>query len=146
MPLKLSIAMSRKVGEANYGSRGATVGLEMEVDSSLVDQPPQLHERIADLFRLATESVNRELAAGGAMEASHAATNGAAGGYELPVRPATANQIRAIHAIANRLNLDVTAELRSRFGVYRADDLTLYEASKLIDALGSATNGAAGQM
>ena len=32
MPLKLSIASSRKVGEPNYGSRGATVGLEMEVD------------------------------------------------------------------------------------------------------------------
>ena len=61
MPLKLNIAMSRKIGEPNYGSRGATVGLEMEVDSSLVDQPRQLHERIARLFRLAKQSVDREL-------------------------------------------------------------------------------------
>ena len=63
MPLKLNIAMSRKVGERNYGSRGATVGLEMEVDSSLVDQPRELHQRIARLFRLAKASVDRELAA-----------------------------------------------------------------------------------
>src|SRR4051812_21657269 len=54
MPWKLNIAMSRRVGERNYGSRGATVGQEMEVDSSLVDQPPELHRRIARLFRLAT--------------------------------------------------------------------------------------------
>lgn len=42
MPLKLNIALSRKIGDRNYGSRGATVGLEMEVDSSLLDQPRAL--------------------------------------------------------------------------------------------------------
>ena len=44
---------------------GATVGMEMEVDSSLVDQPRELHQRINRLFRLAKASVDRELAARG---------------------------------------------------------------------------------
>jgi hypothetical protein len=143
MPLKLSIAMSRKVGEPNYGSRGATVGLEMELDTRLVDQPLELHERIAGLFRLATESVDRELIGHGAEGSQHTGSNGATTGHEHQVRPATANQIRAIHAIANRQNLDLTAELRSWFGVYRADYLTLEQASVLIDAIKPLANGTA---
>ena len=62
MPLKLSIGLSRKAGEANYGSRGATVGLEMEVDANLVHQPRRLEKRIAYMFQLARQSVDRELA------------------------------------------------------------------------------------
>jgi hypothetical protein len=135
MPLKLNIAMSRKVGERNYGSRGATVGLEMEVDSSLVDQPRELHQRIARLFRLAKASVDRELAA------QTGASNGATAA--LRQRRATENQVRAIHAIAKRLELDVSEEVRTRFGVCRPDDLSLEQASALIDAIKSSTNGAA---
>ena len=61
MPLKLNVGLSRKVGEANYGSRGATVNLEIELESSLVSQPDQLHDRIRQLFRLAKSSVDDEL-------------------------------------------------------------------------------------
>jgi hypothetical protein len=136
MPLKLNIAMSRKVGERNYGSRGATVGLELEVDSSLVDQPRELHTRIARLFRLAKASVDRELAA--QMDASNRATAAAP-----HTRSATSNQVRAIHAIAQRQKLDLSEEVKTRFGVRRPDDLSLEQASQLIDALKPSANGAA---
>ena len=135
MPLKLNIAMSRKVGEANYGSRGATVGLEMEVDSSLVDQPQQLHERIDGLFRLAQAAVDRELANGFPSQGDAAPANGGEVGSAPSFRFATPAQVRAIHAIANRRQLDLTQELRSRFGVYRAVNLSLEQASELIDAI-----------
>jgi hypothetical protein len=135
MPLKLNIAMSRKVGERNYGSRGATVGLEMEVDSSLVDQPRELHQRIARLFRMAKASVDRELAV--QMDASNRAA------VDAPhPRRATANQVRAIHAIAQRQELDLGEEVKTRFGVGRPDDLSLEQASELIDAIKPSTNGA----
>jgi hypothetical protein len=127
MPLKLNIATSRKIGVPNYGSRGATVGLEIEVDSNLVEHPQQLHERIARLFRLARESVDREL------NGQAANQNGSAG--QPADRPATTAQIRALHAIASRQNLDLVEELRKRFGLYRADGLTLEQASQLIDAI-----------
>ena len=93
MPLKLSIASSRKVGEPNYGSRGATVGLEMEVDSSLVDNPRQLHERVRTLFRLAKQSVDVELR-------SPPLACKQLDDSEPICRSATDRQIRAIQAIA----------------------------------------------
>ena len=42
MPLKLNVGLNRKVGEQNYGSRGASVNVEMELESSLVGEPSRL--------------------------------------------------------------------------------------------------------
>ncbi len=136
MPLRLNIASSRKIGEPNYGSRGATVGLEMEVDSSLVDNPRQLHERIRRLFRLAKQSVDQEL--GSPPQARKLLDD-----PESIIRPATGRQIRAIQAIAGRRNLDLTEELQGRFGIERPEDLSLNEASQLIDAIKLSANGVA---
>src|SRR6476659_2972946 len=130
MPLKLSIASSRKVGEPSFGSRGATVGLEMEVDSSLVDHPRQLHEKIRRLFRLAKQSVDLEL---GSQPPARAHLDDS----EIICRSATDRQIRAIQAIARRKNLDLTEVLRGRFGIERPADLSVDEASQLIDAIKS---------
>lgn len=123
MPLKLAVSTSRKVGEPNFGSRGATVGLEMEVDTSLADQPRQLHERIRRLFRLAKQSVDQEL--GCAAESASQTTP------EL-TRPATQRQLRAIQAIASRRSINIADELQRQFGVGRLEDLSLRDASRLI--------------
>jgi hypothetical protein len=136
MPLKLNVAISRKIGQANYGSRGATVGLEMEVDSGLVDEPRQFHERIARLFQLAAESVNRELGD----RAPHPGDNG----KRPEPRAATPAQIRAIHAIARRRNLDLLAALSGGFGVNRPEQLSLEEASQLIEDIARPHNGVPG--
>jgi len=134
MPLKLSIASSRKVGEPNYGSRGATVGLEMEVDSSLLDHPRELHEKIRRLFRLIKQSIDLEL--GSPRSAESRLSDG-----EAKTRPATHRQVRAIQAIAGSRSLDLTEELRGRFGVERPEDLSLDAASQLIDAIKPSVNG-----
>jgi hypothetical protein len=136
MPLKLNIAMSRKVGQPNYGSRGATVGLEMEVDSSLANEPQQLHERITRMFQLAKQSIDAELGSRSA-NGQHASPADSTSG----TRMATANQIRAIHAIANRENVDVVEKMRGRFHIERLEDLSLEQASQLIDAIQPSTNG-----
>jgi len=48
--LKLNVGFTKKVGEANYGSRGAAVNLELEFDSSLVGDAERLRERIKQLI------------------------------------------------------------------------------------------------
>lgn len=59
--LKLNIGFSRKMGEANYGSRGASVNLEIEVESGLVREPDTLQAKIDYMFNLAKSSVDAQL-------------------------------------------------------------------------------------
>ena len=59
--IKLNAGFSRKVGEANYGSRGASVNLELELESSVVSDADKMHERIRSLFALAKKAVDEEL-------------------------------------------------------------------------------------
>ena len=61
MPLKLNVGASKKVGENNYGSRGASINVEMELDSALVGDPARLQERIRQLFGLVRTSLAEEL-------------------------------------------------------------------------------------
>ena len=61
MPLKTNIGVSRKVADNNYGSRGASVNLEVELDSTLINEPKLFHERIRQVFRLAQQAIDDEL-------------------------------------------------------------------------------------
>ena len=61
MSLKASIGFSRKVGEPHFSSRGASVHLELELDTTLLEQPTRLLERIHDAFELARTAVDAEL-------------------------------------------------------------------------------------
>ncbi|ADB18072.1 hypothetical protein Psta_3408 [Pirellula staleyi DSM 6068] len=149
MPLTMNVGLNRKVGEANYGSRGASVNLEVELESSLVREPDQLREKIRYLFRLAKEAVEEELKG----EAAPPATNGHANGnghgsgrHQHPAkrRSATASQVRALHGIATRQAIDLASEVAARYGVKRADELSITEASELIDAFKPQTSDSGG--
>lgn len=153
--LKLNIGFTRKVGEANYSSRGASVNLEIEVESGLVREPDKLQSKVDYLFGLAKASVDAQLRGGGdsqqvtPVDAQNHNGNGANGNghsngngsRQSTGRSATQSQVRAIHAIANRQRIDLTAELRSRFNVERPDDLGISQASELIDSLKASGNG-----
>ena len=155
MPLKLNIGLSRKVGEANYGSRGASINVELEVDSSLVTEPAKLRERIRQLFGLVRTSLAEELNGGNG--SNHPAPQDSSGqetkprtpvvGNNRPTsqrttgpRPATQSQVKAIYAIARSQRLDLTPFLLERFQVRRPDDLTIRDASQVIDELKSTEN------
>ena len=63
MPLKLNVGLSRKVGERNYGSRGANVNIEVELGSALVKNTGKLQEKI---FNVAwSDSGSRKVQADG---------------------------------------------------------------------------------
>lgn len=77
MPLKTNIGVNRKIADNNYGSRGASVNLEIELDCGLIQEPERLQERIRQVFRLAQQSLDEELARQqqGNGTASHAASS-----------------------------------------------------------------------
>jgi hypothetical protein len=160
MPLRLNVGASRKVTDNNYGSRGASVNLELELDASLVTEPAKLQERIRDLFDLVRASLAEELNGHGAAsnddreEATptgdpaarpHSATDGTRGcnGSHRPgPRPATSSQVRALYAIARSRGIDLPQFLRDRFESRRANDLSITQASAAIDALKAAESPA----
>jgi hypothetical protein len=146
MALKTNIGISRKVADNNYGSRGANVNLEVELDSALINDPDRFHDRIRQCFRLAQMAVDDELnrQVGNAANSNcHASANGH--GHATPRRSsgrrATASQARALRSIAERLELDLAAELQNRFGVDEPEQLSISEASQTIDSLNSSTSG-----
>ena len=56
--IRLNVGLSRKIGQANYGSKGGSVNLEVEVAD--LDHN-KLRESIAKLFGLAKQSLEDEL-------------------------------------------------------------------------------------
>ncbi len=136
--LKLNVGFSRKVGEANYGSRGASLHLELDLDSGLIQQPDKLQDRIRRLYAMARQAVEEGLKG----QNGYQGTNG--NGRQEPTAPrATAAQIRAVRAIADRQRLDLPSFLREQYGAASANELTLPQASRLIDEL-KARGAAAG--
>ncbi|MBA4017011.1 MAG: hypothetical protein C0483_07555 [Pirellula sp.] len=145
--LKLNVGFSRKLGEANYGSRGASINVEVEVDSGLIGDADRLKDRIRQLFALAKGSVDEELAgkSHNGNGANGKTSDNGNGRRRDGTRRATASQIRAIHAIVDRQRLDLTAVLHERYGINDPTELSITEASELIDSIKNAGNGTGGK-
>ena len=146
MPMKLNVGLSQKVGESNYGSRGASVNLELELDSALVAEPAKLKEKIRGLFAVVRTSLTEELnghcngnghANGQGSGNGHSNGNGHGNGDQNPPkpRPATLSQAKAIFAITKAQGRNMGALLNERFHVAYAEQLTVQQASALIDEL-----------
>jgi hypothetical protein len=162
MSLKLNVGVSRKMGLPKYGSIGASCSLELELDAALLERDLEaFHAQVRHAYGTARQAVHDELerlqAAGTqaltkppARDAvngsgpgdSHARDNGEAvlAGWtaaEAPRfgKPATASQVKAICSIARQREADLVAILRTEYHVGRPEDLTLRQASALIDRL-----------
>lgn len=137
--LKLNVGLARKIGEANYSSRGASVNLELEIESALVDEPRRLQERIRDLFEQVQVAVDAQLNVSSHAQASKSHQSNGHNGHRT--RSATHSQCRALRAIADRQRLDLNELLHERFDVSRPEDLGIGQASAMIDHLRGKTNG-----
>jgi len=80
MPLKLNVGLSKKIGQPDYGSLGASCHLELELDQSLVfDDLDGLHERIKNVFAACRQAVADELASAAACPINGSPRDGGGG-------------------------------------------------------------------
>jgi hypothetical protein len=163
MPLRLNVGVTTKVGLPAYSSIGASCSLDLELESGLLHDLDSFHAQVRDAFIAAQQAVNDELVrlqdkatvgeiaktepVNGHRPEVHAAngvqaSNGSRfpGPEGRPIRTgkaATASQVRAIVSIARRQRADLDGLLCDH-GVTRPEELSLAEASKLIDQLKAA--------
>jgi hypothetical protein len=155
--LRLNVGVSRKVGLPDYGSVGASCNIELELESGLLDGDLKaFNARVRRAYIAAHRAVFDELerlqapvATPHGMSAPVAATcsstNGRASGngraydhrsgQSQAVKKATEKQIQAIRSIACRQNTDLVGLLRQEYDVERPEELSLKQASELIDSL-----------
>lgn len=138
MPIRLNVGLTKKVGQENYGSKGASVNLELELDGALVQEPSKLKEKIGQMFAMCRSSLNDELNGGngnGHGAPSVSKSNGTGNGStQSKHRPATQSQIRAIQSICSNKGINLAGFL-SDYGVEKAEDLSIKQASQIIDHL-----------
>jgi hypothetical protein len=161
MPLKLSVRVNRKLGLPHFSSVGASCGLELELDATLLERDLEgFHSQVRSAYLAAHQAVHDELArlqttgdsaAGGSTwelvtaqsrnGQHHARDNGPSPHAQVERqrirRPATVSQIKAIVAIARRQEIDLPRLLHQKFQAERPEDLTIQQASALIGLLRS---------
>ena len=180
MPMTVKVGLAKKVGQPDYGSLGASCDIELELDGGLLFHDLDgLQKKIQSAYVACRQAVNDELAGQrhpaesvtaetkptgdslhtGNESISHSrAQNGAYQPNRKQAdhptdrqrRAATSSQVRALHAIATRQGFNLTERLKDEFQLFRAEDLSISQASRLIDNLNgtgvsSGTNGSGGK-
>jgi hypothetical protein len=157
MALRLNVGVSRKLGLPEYSSAGASCNLELELPEGLLQTDlNEFQHRVRDAYVAAHQAVNDELARLQA-QAQVGAAPGPTGrvvdragrdgvrdddrpaprpgaGRSRPSRPATPSQVKAILSIARKQRADLDG-LLGELGVTRPEELSLADASRLIDQL-----------
>jgi hypothetical protein len=157
MPMRLNVGVSKKLGLPAYSSVGASCNLDLEIENGLLRDPTGFRDQVRDAFDAAQKAVDDELArlqGGGdpgeirAALASDGRHNGVHATNGNPTsrlatysgqvgKPATPSQVRAILSIARRQHADLDG-LLCDLGVTRPEELSLADASRLIDQLKAA--------
>ena len=64
MPLRLNVGLSKKIGQPDYGSLGASCHVDMELDGSLINHDLEsFHRHVRNAFIACREAVDDEASA-----------------------------------------------------------------------------------
>ena len=142
MVMKLNLGIARKMGLPEYGSLQAVCHVEFEVEGAMLTDLDRFHHEVRHGFVACTQAVDDELHRHRERESEvkQRPHNGSSNGRSpKPDRPASEPQCKALYAITKRQRLDLKQLLRDRFQIDRPQDLSLRDASRLIDELNSRT-------
>ena len=154
MPLKVNIGLSKKIGQPDYGSLGASCHVEFELDGGYDNGSSEhFQDSVRRAYAACRQAVETEIASNQGNE-PHASSNvnGVVGqhsaasvnrvaNYESATsataggRSATPSQVRAIYAISKRNRVNLPAILSSQYRVHLPESLSIRDASALIDQL-----------
>ena len=145
MAAKLSVGLQKKLGLPGYSSIGASCHVEFEVETSLMESNLDgFHQKVHSAYSACQQAINEQLARYQSTppnlnDPPRSQLNGQNNPNPQQVRQessrATRNQIRSIFAIARSQGLDPLQIVRTRFNLDLPEDLTIREASSLIDEL-----------
>ena len=143
MSHKITVGLQQKVGRPNYGSLGATCHIELTLSEEEARHTDTITSRIREAFASCRDRVAEQLSADSSQPPPDhrlpiARTEPAVPGNGR-LRPASEAQIRALHAIAAKHGVVLASELEAQFGVRTPSELTIRQASELIDALKTTT-------
>ncbi len=138
--LKLNVGLNRKVGEPNYGSRGGSVHMEVELDNSLMQEPERLRETVSRLFAMVRQSLEQELVADS--DSNRSALEGGPNvrvekqtlqeAITAQAKLLTGKQLSFLQNLARTQRRDLQKECMNEFETY-PERLTSKQASQLIE-------------
>ena len=140
--ITINAHVSKKVPIENrdYSSQNYSAGMECEVSGSAGEE--EIKENFRRVYQLLEECIEEQMKAdedystlSGRLQGNEGSPEGS---YDGNGWKATEAQVKAIHAIARDRGVsdeDLTAHIRDSYGAGRPEELSVVEASDMIDAL-----------
>ena len=141
--MKLNVGLSKKVTDHQFGSKGGNIGLEVEIDASLLRDSSKLQGQIHQLFWQVRKALDNELQSdkGGSVEVKELSdhTSFAVSDVRNPTakgssRMASEKQLSLIQGLIRRGKLPFQLLLDAH-KIDSFDQLTVQQASSLITEL-----------
>jgi hypothetical protein len=143
MSMKITIGLGKVACTSQGEQISATCGMEIELDAAAGEvNRDEIQRRMArgyaTCWQAIVEELQKRLATVPTSEPTSqivGGSNGSASNRPNRNRLATPAQVKAIHGIARRKKLNVPSLLRERYSIGRPEELSVREASELIDNL-----------